>query len=116
MNSNLIIATYDLSNFNDKFITFLEVSYRFNNNFIYQILDKEELLKKYNSPKETIAIFKYDKLIKILPEITNANDVYNFINLHGNKKFMYFNNVTAQDIFGNNKKIIFLFLIENEKK
>ncbi len=29
---------------------------------------------------------------------------------------MYFNNVTAQDIFGNNKKIIFLFLIEKEKK
>ena len=45
MNSNLIIATYDLSNFKDKFITFLEVSYRFNNNFIYANIDKEELLK-----------------------------------------------------------------------
>ena len=116
LNSNLINATYDLSNFNDKFITFLEVSYRFNNNFVFANIDKEELLKKYKAPKDSIAVFKYDKLIKILPEITNANDVYNFINLHGNKKFMYFNNVTAQDIFGNNKKIIFLFLIENEKK
>ena len=116
LNSNLINATYDLSNFNDKFITFLEVSNRFNNNFVFANIDKEELLKKYNAPKDSIAVFKYDKLIKILPEITNANDVYNFINLHGNKKFMYFNNVTAQDIFGNNKKIIFLFLNEKEKK
>ena len=90
LNSNLINATYDLSNFNDKFITFLEVSNRFNNNFVFANIDKEELLKKYNVPKNSIAVFKYDKLIKILPEITNANDVYNFI-LHGKKIYVFKN-------------------------
>ena len=46
LNSNLINVSYDLSNFNDKLITFLEVSYIFNNNFIFANIDIRIIKKK----------------------------------------------------------------------
>ena len=116
LKNKIINETYDISDFDDNFIRFLEVSNRFNNNFVFANIDNENIFKKYNAKKNSIGVFKYDKLIKILDDISNEKNVYDFINLYGNKKFMYFDNVTALDVFGNNKKIIFLFLSKNDSK
>ena len=114
INSNNITIIFFGKNTSEEFDNFVKISKKFEY-FDFANTDNERIIKKYNISENSVILFKTEKNKNYFSKLSDALELYNFININGNEKIMKFNNITAEIVFGKNKKVIFLFLLNNEE-